>query len=198
MEHITMQTSMRDLDTVPDDLVRAVMYAFAMADYDGEDTVSIKAIQSSDILDGMSNDLVNEALGTAQHAGLVAWDEQRVGAIRLSKLGLKKFLLVRDGFFDEQENRRLRDTLSRIDPVELLASDVYKTMKRSCTGLAVFPGQLCPVTGEWQARRLDSKRLIIREGESVPFPQYDTHDRPVTWYLVTGTAGDEKFRARAQ
>jgi hypothetical protein len=185
MEDIATQTGMCELDTVQDDLVRAVIYAFALADYDGEESVSLKAVQSSGILEDISLDLVNEALGTAQRAGLVAWDEQRIGAIRLSKLGFKKFLLVRDDFFDERENRRLRETLSHIDPIELLASDVYKTLKRSSTGLAALPGQPCPVTGQWQARRLDSRRVTIREGDAIPFPQCDAHERRVIWYLVT-------------
>lgn len=150
-----------ELDHVQDALVRAVLYPFAMADYDGQDSVSIRAVQSSDILDGISSDLVNEALATAQRAGLITWDEHRIGAIRLSELGFKKFCLVRDGFFDACENDLLRTELLGIDPDELQRSEIYYGMKKSCLGLGALPGQPCPVSGRWQAppaRRMPGHR----------------------------------------
>jgi hypothetical protein len=182
------QTEMQQLDTVQDDLVCAVMYAFAKADYGGADAVTIKAVQFSDILDGMSVDLVNEALLTAQQAGLVTWDERRVGAIRLTELGFRKYLLVRDDCFDDIRNRRLRHAVARIDPVALRDSECYRNIRKTCSGLAALPGQPCPQTGRWQARRPEHQYLFLREGDIIPFPAYDGDDR-VTWYLVTG-AGD--------
>ena len=176
-----------ELDHIQDALVRAVLYPFAMADYDGQDSVSIKAVQSSDILDGISPDVVNEALATAQRSGLITWDEHRIGAIRLSELGLKKILLVRDGFFDARENSLLRSELLAIDPDELQRSEVYHGMKKSCLGLGALPGQPCPVSGRWQARRLQSACLFIGENEIIPFPAYDERARRVTWYLLAGS-----------
>jgi hypothetical protein len=179
-------TNASDLDHVQDDLIRAVMYTFAIADYDGEDSVAIRAVQSSDILVDMSPDLVNEALGIAQRSGLIIWDSQRIGAIRLSELGIKKFLLVRDDFFDANENFLLREALSRLDPIMLQTSEVYQEMQKSTLGLGVLSGQSCPVSGQWQARRLDHKRLFIRENDIAPFPAWDVHQRRVIWYLITG------------
>lgn len=176
-----------ELDHVQDALVRAVLYPFAMADYDGQDSVSIRAVQSSDILDGISSDLVNEALATAQRAGLITWDEHRIGAIRLSELGFKKFCLVRDGFFDACENDLLRTELLGIDPDELQRSEIYYGMKKSCLGLGALPGQPCPVSGRWQARRLQGACLVIGENEIIPFPAYDDQARSVTWYLLVGS-----------
>lgn len=178
------QTEMQKLDAIQDDLICAVMYAFAKADYYGSDTVAIKAVQFSDILEGMPEDLVNEALLTTQQAGLISWDERRVGAIRLTNLGFKKFLLVRDDCFDDVRNRRLRHALDRIDPVALQDSEVYGNMKKSCTGLAALPGQPCPLTGQWQTRRPEHNHIFLREGDIIPFPAHDGDDR-ITWYLVT-------------
>jgi hypothetical protein len=176
-----------ELDHVQDALVRAVLYPFAVADYDGQDSVSIKAVQSSDILDGISPDLVNETLATAQRSGLITWDEHRIGAIRLSELGFKKFLLVRDGFFDAHQNSLLRSEILAIDPADLQRSEVYHRMKKSCLGLRALPGQPCPVTGRWQARRLNSACLLIGENETIPFPAYDDQARRVIWYLLAGS-----------
>ncbi len=176
-----------ELDHVQDALVRAVLYPFAVADYDGQDSISIKAVQSSDILDGISPDLLNEALATTQRSGLITWDEHRIGAIRLSEVGFKKFLLVRDGFFDARENSLLRSELLAIVPEELQRSDVYQRMKKSCLGLGARPGQPCPVSGRWQARRLENACLLIGENETIPFPAYDDKARRVIWYLLAGS-----------
>jgi hypothetical protein len=177
-------TSAVELDHLQDDLIRAVLYPFAIADYDGGDAVPIRSVQSSEILDGLSPGVVNEALGTAQRAGLILWDVRRIGAIRLSELGFKKFLLARDGFFDTNENRLLRSALSCIDPAALQASEVYQEMKKSCLGLGALPGQPCPASGQWQARRLDNKRLVLRENDILPFPACDMNERRVIWYFV--------------
>lgn len=182
------QTEMQRLDTVQDDLVCAVMYAFAQADYGGADAVTIKAVQFSDVLDGMSVDLVNEALVTTQQAGLITWDERRVGAIRLTELGFRKYLLVRDDCFDDVRNRHLRRAVARSDPVALQDSDSYRRIRKSCSGPAALPGQPCPQTGRWQARRPEHRSIFLREGDIIPFPAHDGDDR-VTWYLVTGDGG---------
>lgn len=174
-----------DFDSLQDDFVRAVMYPFAMADYDGLDSVSINAVTSSALFEGVNTDVINEALETAQRAGLIDWDQERVGAIRLTKLGLAKFLLVRNGFFSDESNISLRGAILQFDSFTLQRSEPYRLIKASGTGLGALPGQPCPASGQWHARRLDGKKLDIQEGDTIPFPEYDQQDKPVIWYLVS-------------
>jgi hypothetical protein len=173
-----------DFDSTQDDFVRAVMYPFAMADYEGLDSVSINAVTSSPIFEGVSADVINEALETAQNAGLIDWDQERVGAIRLTELGLAKFFLVRNDFFSDERNVSLRDAVSQFNSSTLRRSEPYQLIKASCPGLGALPGQTCPLSGQWQARRLEGKKLVIQEGEMIPFPEYDQEDKPVIWYLI--------------
>ena len=174
-----------DFDSAQEDFVRAVMYPFAMADYDGLDSVSINAVTSSPIFEGVSADVINEALETAQRAGLIDWDQERVGAIRLTKLGLAKFFLVRNDFFSDESNISLRDAMVQFDSFTLQRSESYRLIKALGTGLGALPGQRCPASGQWQARRLNGKKLDIQEGDTIPFPEYDQQDKPVIWYLVS-------------
>jgi hypothetical protein len=173
-----------ELDYVQDDLVRAVMYPFAMADYEGNDAVSINAVASSIILENARPPIINEALSTAQWAGLIGWDSERVGAIRLSELGLSKLRLVRDDFLDDDEISRLRDGLRALDPDHLHQSEAYASRKAEFTGLGVFSGQLCPISGRWHTRRPVACTHIMRQGELTPGPFLDDDGNPVIWYLM--------------
>ncbi|NQE49505.1 hypothetical protein [Herbaspirillum rubrisubalbicans] len=173
-----------DYEFIPDDFIRAVLYPFAMADYDGTEAIRLSAVPGSDVFDDLPIDLVNEALSAAQEAGLIEAVEERPGAIAMTPLGKKKFLLVRDDFFDDDALAELRDTLAALDLSALRRSSDYRQHQQSCTALAVYPTQPCPQTGRWLARRLEGRQCVIQEGESVPLPELDAHDAPVLWYLM--------------
>ncbi|MDR6583221.1 hypothetical protein HBH1_01454 [Herbaspirillum sp. BH-1] len=175
---------LRDYESTPDDLVRAVLYPFCMADYDGDEAIRGSAVRTSDVLDGRRVELVNEALSAAQEAGLIEQVEDRPGAIAMTLLGKKKFLLVRDDFLDDEVVVQLRDELKGIDLYAMLESQAYRHHKQTCTALAVFPEQPCPVSGRWVARRLDQRQCALREGDPVPLPELDENDDPVFWYLM--------------
>ena len=178
--------SILDLDCLQDDFVRAVLYPFAMADYEGQDSVSMSAVAGSEILEGLPTLIVDEALGTAQRAGLIAWDEARVGTISLTPLGFAKFRLVRHDFFNDDRNDKLREDLIAIDPPDLQRSEEYRSIKQECSGLGVYPGQPCPVAGTWFARRLPNVLLIMQEGETFPINPVDSNGNPIIWYWKRG------------
>ena len=60
-----------NIEPIPDDFIRAVLFPFAMADYHGEQSIRLSAVPDSDVLQGLPIDLVNEALSAAQEAGLI-------------------------------------------------------------------------------------------------------------------------------
>ncbi|HWW99679.1 hypothetical protein [Collimonas sp.] len=171
-------------DSTQDDLVRAVLYSFAMNDYEGNDTITLKGIVSSEIFDGIETEMVNEAVSTVQQAGLIEWDDTKIGAIRLTSVGRTKFLLVRNDFFDDDEVESLRDCLVDLNIRDLLASPEYRSMKKFFIGLAALPGQPCPLTGQWRAQRLANKTAFIRTGELLPVPETDDAGNQVIWHLL--------------
>jgi len=179
-----METATRlDLDFFQDYLVRAVLFPFAMADYEGLDTVSVNAIASSEILQDTDSKVVNEALRTAQQAGLIELDNDRIGAIRLTKLGLAKFYLVRNDFFDADEVEQLREELRIVDSTNLNRSSAYNLIQSECLGLGALPGQLCPVAGRWFSRGRPDEILSLRKGDEIPGPQFDGEGKHIIWYL---------------
>jgi hypothetical protein len=173
-----------DYDSTPDDLVRAVLYSFAMNDYEGEDSVALRGIASSAIFDGLKPEVVNEALATIQQAGLIEWDDERIGGISLTPVGVAKFLLVRNDFFDEDENELLRNRISNIDVSDLQKSQAYQSIKRKFSGLAALSGQICPLAGQWQAQRLSNKTIVAERGEFLPYPEFDDAGNQVIWYKL--------------
>lgn len=172
-----------DLDFLQDDLVKAVLYPFAMSDYDGSDSVSVNAVATSDVLAEASEDIVNEALATAQHAGLIEHDADRIGAIRLTPLGLAKFHLVRNDFFDDDEIERLRDVLHDVESTAIDQSPDYHAIKTSCAGLGALPGQDSPCAGQWFSRARPDVVLNLKVGEEIPGPQFDGDGNQIIWYL---------------
>jgi hypothetical protein len=172
-----------DLDFLQDDFIRAVLYPFAMADYEGVDSVSVNAVASSDVLVEASLDIVNEALGTAQRAGLIKQDEERIGAIRLTELGMAKFCLVRNDFFDDDEIEQLRGVLHDIEATEICQSPPYQAIKASCAGLGALPGQDSPCAGQWFSRARPDVVLNLKMGEEIPGPQFDGDGNQIIWYL---------------
>jgi hypothetical protein len=180
-----MTKTILELDAAQDDLVRSVLYSFAMADYDGSDSVSIKGISGADILVNASPSIVNEALITAQKAGLIGWDESRVGAISLTELGKRKFLLVRDDFFDNAENERLSLKIGEYSSMRLAELESYVDMKARYAGLAAFAGELVPLAGTWHARRVEGQSLQLGEGEMLPAGRFDREGKPLLWYLAS-------------
>ncbi|WP_288068732.1 hypothetical protein [Herbaspirillum sp.] len=181
--HMTSPPNL-DIESIPDDFIRAVLYPFAMADYDGAQAIRLSAVPDSDVLHGLPIDLVNEALSAAQEAGLIEMVEERPGAIALTPLGRKKFLLVRDGFYDDDAIDDLRRILATLDLRALRLSEDYRQHRQSCTALAACPDQPCPRTGRWLARRLEQRQCELREGDAMPLPEVDAQDRPVFWYLM--------------
>ncbi len=173
-----------DIESIPDDFIRAVLFPFAMADYDGAQAIRLSAVPDSDVLHGLPIDLVNEALSAAQEAGLIEMVEERPGAIAMTPLGKKKFLLVRDGFYDDDAIDELRRILATLDLRALRLSGDYRQHRQSCTALAACPDQPCPCTGRWLARRLEQRQCELREGDAMPLPEVDAQDRPVFWYLM--------------
>lgn len=171
-------------DSTQDDLVRAVLYSFAMNDYDGNDTISLKSIVSSDIFDGIETEVVNEAVSTVQQAGLIEWDDAKIGAIRLTPVGRAKFLLVRNDFFDEDEIESLRDWIFDLKIDDLLDSPEYRSMKENFVGLAALSGDPCPQSGQWRAQKLSNKTIFIRIGELLPMPETDGVGNQVIWHLL--------------
>lgn len=177
-----MATSL-DLDFFQDDLVRAVLFPFAKADYEGLDTVSINAVASSEVLQGADSTVVNEALRTAQWAGLIELDNERIGAIRLTQIGLAKFFLVRNDFFDADEVDQLRKKFCIIDSTNLNQSSSYKSIQSECLGLGALPGQVCPVAGRWFSRGRPDEILSLRAGDEIPGPHFDGEGKQIIWYL---------------
>lgn len=173
-----------DIESIPDDFIRAVLFPFAMADYDGQETVRLSAVSNSDVLSGLPIDLVNEALSAAQQAGLIEPVDERPGAVALTPLGKKKFLLVRDDFFDDDAIADLRRTLAALDLPALRGSGDYRQHQQTCTALAAYPDQPCPRTGRWLARRLAQRQCELQEGDCMPLPELDEQDQPVFWYLM--------------
>lgn len=171
------------LDYLQDDFVRAVMYAFAIAGYEGQNSVSLNAVTNSEIFVNLPSTVIDEALRTAQRSELVTWDENRVEAISLTSLGLAKFRLVRDDFFDEDRNVQLRQNLAALDQDHLWQSQVYQSIKQECNGLGALPGQNCPATGTWFARRLSNSFRIMQEGETFPINPIDRNGDRIIWYL---------------
>jgi len=102
----------------------------------------------------------------------------------MTPLGRKKFLLVRDGFYDDDAIGDLRRTLVALNLHALRLSDDYLQHRQSCTALAAYPDQPCPRTGRWLARRLEQQQRELREGDAMPLPEVDAQDRPVFWYLM--------------
>lgn len=92
--------------------MKAILFPFDIADYDGGDSLSVNGIVSSEILKHATQKLANEALGIAQNAELIEWDEQRIGAVRLTDLGIKKPCLIRRDFFDDDKNEILKNEIS--------------------------------------------------------------------------------------
>lgn len=180
-----MTRTILELDAAQDDLVRAVLYSFAMADYDGTDSVSIKGVIGADIFEAASPVITNEALYTAQRAGLIEWDESRVGAISMTDLGKRKFQLVRDDFFDNAEIDRLSLKIGEYSSMQLAELESYVDIKTRYTGLAAAAGDPVPVTGTWSARRGEGKSLQLDEGEILPAPRFDREGNPLLWYLAT-------------
>ncbi|AMP03019.1 hypothetical protein [Collimonas pratensis] len=173
-----------DYDSTLDDLVRAVLYSFAMNDYDGEDSVALRSIAASDIFDDVKTEVVNEALATIQQAGLIAWNEEQIGRIGLTAVGIAKFQLVRNDFFDDEENELLRNRLVAINISDLQKSQTYQSLKRKFSGLAVLSGQMCPQSGRWQAQRLSHKTIAVEQGELLPYPKFDHAGNQVIWHLL--------------
>ncbi|WP_211442574.1 hypothetical protein [Collimonas humicola] len=171
-------------DSTQDDFVRAVLYSFAISDYEGNETITLKSIVSSDIFDGMEIEIVNEAVSTVQQAGLIEWDDTKIGAIRLTPVGRAKFLLVRNDFFDGDEIEALRDWFADLNIHDLLASPEYRSMKKNFVGLAALSGQLCPLSGQWRAQRLSNKTVFTRIGELLPVPETDGVGNQVIWHLL--------------
>jgi hypothetical protein len=173
-----------DYDSSLDDLVRAVLYSFAMNDYDGEDSVALRSIAASDIFDGIKIEVVNEALTTIQQAGLIEWNDEQIGRINLTAVGFAKFQLVRNDFFDDDENELLRNRIATIDISDLQKSQSYQSIKRKFSGLAVLPGQICLESGRWQAQRLSNRTIVIEQGEFLPYPEFDEAGNQVIWHKL--------------
>lgn len=105
-------TTELSLDGKHEILIKSVLFPFALADYDGSESLSVNGIAYSDILKHATRKLANEALSIAQNAGLIEWDEERIGAVRLTSLGIKKLHLVRRDFFDNEKNAALKNEIS--------------------------------------------------------------------------------------
>lgn len=180
-----MTTKIFKLDSAQDDLVSAVLYCFAMADYDGNDSVSIKGVSGADIFEKASPEIVNEALTTAQRTGLIGWDESRVGAISLTDLGKRKFQLVRDDFYDAAETERLSVKIGEYSTMRLVELESYVDMKSRYVGLAASAGEPVPSAGTWHARTNGGQSVQLDEGEILPGPRFDREGKPLLWYLAS-------------
>lgn len=173
-----------DYDSTLDDLVRAVLYSFAMNDYDGEDSVALRSVAASDIFDGVKTEVVNEALATIQQAGLISWNDEQIGRINLTEVGFAKFQLVRNDFFDDDENELLRNRIATIDISDLQKSQSYQSIKKKFSGLAVLSGQICLESGRWQAQRLSNRTIVIEQGEFLPYPAFDEAGNQIIWHKL--------------
>lgn len=145
------------MHSVENDLIKAVLYPFALCDYEGTTAITLKSVSSSDLFEEIHIDVINKALDVSQRAELIDWDEDKIGGIRLTKTGLARFMQVRDEFFDADALRLLKESLEEIDAVHEAAPTT--TVPRA---KASDP---CPRSGVWQPLGAMAGQKRYRAGE---------------------------------
>ncbi|MES2742977.1 MAG: hypothetical protein V4754_18800 [Pseudomonadota bacterium] len=178
-----------DFDFVQEYLIRAACYQFAVADYEGVDSISLNGIIFSDILSGKPFAIANEVIQTAQSAGIIEWDSERIGAVRLTTLGIKKFFLIRRDLCDEDENEELIEEILNMADGDLFLSKNYMDIKKFFTGLSILPGERSPASGAWHSTCLN-KTVMLAEGEFSPFEEFDLDGNYLIWSLLKNEDGD--------
>jgi hypothetical protein len=107
-------TTKVNLDDKQEILIKSILFSFVLADYDGGDSLSVNGIVYSDILQHATRKLANDALSVAQNTGLIEWDGERIGAVLLTPLGIKKLHQLRRDFFDDDKNESLKNEISML------------------------------------------------------------------------------------
>jgi hypothetical protein len=144
-------------DSIQDALIKAVLYSFAMCDYEGAEPITLKSVSSCELFDGAHIDVVNKSFAAAQRATLIEWDEAKIGGIRLTKTGVARFILVRDDFFDADALRLLKE---KIEKVEMARQE-----ESTATIIRAKAGQPCPRSGVWQSQEAQAREQIYLAGD---------------------------------
>ena len=158
--------------------IETIFYSFAMSDYEGTDSVPLRAFISSIFYVNLPKRLCSQSIDIAQQEGLIEWDDQRIGAIKLTARGLKLFIHLRDNFWDDDAVNLL---------FQKLIIDAETTSLRHQTSnrkIFAYAGDTCPATGKWK-RLPDGKEQYIEQNELIPLPKYSSNGHAFNWTWIS-------------
>ena len=162
------------------ELIKSIFYAFAMMDYEGEDSITPRGLFSSYLFDDVELNLINLALATAKQDDLIVWDEVRIGAVRLTSKGISQFQAIRDVFFDDEENKNLKKMLFKCH--SKMAENLNEQGGNDAK-TPVYPGYRCPRSGKWFSIHLN-KTIEVKDSEIMPGPEQAPSGNGVSWFFV--------------